>query len=345
MSLFGGRSWRFHDLVDILAGTATIGVVGLLGRRIGGERLGLIAAGLTAVYPLLIAADGSLRSESVFALLVTVALLQTLRLREAPSVRNAALLGVIIALATLTRSEALLLVLLLPFGVAGLRRGLVTAGACALVLLPWLARDWIAFDQPVLLSTNAGGLLAGANCAQTYSGALIGQWTFSCLPPPKSTNEAEASNELRDIGLRYARDHADRLPVVLAARIGRSFELFRPAQQWTMEAVFEGRNLTVERIGVLVLLRDRAAGDRRCGDPPASPRSVACIARTARACAVRIDHGLRLHTLPGRRRTGPDRARRGDTRRACGQVAPRARDRTRAVNRRPRGGVTVIMSR
>ena len=88
ISLFGGRSWGWHDLVDILAGTATIVVTGLLGRRVGGERLGLIAAGLAAVYPLLIAADGSLRSESVFALLVTLALLQALRLRETPSVEE-----------------------------------------------------------------------------------------------------------------------------------------------------------------------------------------------------------------------------------------------------------------
>lgn len=252
LSLFGGRSWGWHDLVDILAGTATIVVTGLLGRRVGGERLGLIAAGVTAVYPLLIAADGSLRSESVFALLVTLALLQTLRLREAPSIRGAALLGVIIGLATLTRSEALLLVLLLPFGVAGLRRGLVTAGACALVLLPWFIRCWIAFDQPVLLSTNAGGLLAGANCRETYYGAFVGQWTFACLPPPKSTNEAVVSNHLRDLGLHYASHHAGRLPIVIAARIGRSFELFRPAQQWHMEQQFEGRNLLIEKLGVIV---------------------------------------------------------------------------------------------
>ncbi len=252
VSLVGGRSWAWHDLVDIFAGTATIVVTAFLGRRVGGERLGLIAAGLTAIYPLLIAADGSLRSESVFALLVTLALLQTLRLREAPSARRAALLGVIIAVATLTRSEALLLVLLLPFGVVGLRRGLVTVAACAVVLLPWFVRCWIAFDQPVLLSTNAGGLLAGANCHATYYGAFIGQWTFSCIPPPHSTNEAVASNHLRDVGLNYARDHAGRLPLVIAARIGRSFELFQPAQQWHIEKQFEGRNLTVEQLGVLL---------------------------------------------------------------------------------------------
>ena len=34
-SFFGGRNWAWHDLVDILGGTALIGVIGLLGRRVG----------------------------------------------------------------------------------------------------------------------------------------------------------------------------------------------------------------------------------------------------------------------------------------------------------------------
>ena len=82
VSLLGGRSWAWHDIVDLVAGTATVWVTGLLGRWVGGARTGLIAAGLAAVYPLLIAADGSLRSESVFALFVTLSLLCALRLRE-----------------------------------------------------------------------------------------------------------------------------------------------------------------------------------------------------------------------------------------------------------------------
>lgn len=255
ISLLGGRTWAWHDIVDLLAGTATIGVTGLLGRRVGGDRVGLIAAGVAAVYPLLIAADGSLRSESVFALLVTLSLLAALRLREAPSARRAAVLGVVIALAALTRAEALLLLVLLPFGLARRRRGLVSVAACALVLSPWLARCWIAFGQPVLISTNVGGLLAGANCPATYHGPLLGQWDLACLSRPgqaQFANEAQESDHLRDVGLRYARDHAGRLPVVIAARLGRSFELFLPQQQWAMEAFFEGRNEKVEEAGVFV---------------------------------------------------------------------------------------------
>jgi 4-amino-4-deoxy-L-arabinose transferase-like glycosyltransferase len=252
ISLLGGRTWAWHDIVDLVAGTATVCVTGLVGRRVGGARTGLIAAAVASACPLLIAADGSLRSESVFALLVTLSLLAALRLREAPSAVRAAALGAVIALAALTRAEALLLVVLLPFGLAGFRRGLLSVAVCAAVLSPWLARCWIVFGQPVLVSTNVGGLLAGANCPETYAGPLLGQWDLSCLPPAQYANEARESDHLRDVGLRYARRHSDRLPVVIAARIGRSFELFRPAQEWGFESFFEGRSVTVEEVGVFV---------------------------------------------------------------------------------------------
>ncbi len=251
-SLFGGRNWAWHDLVDILGGTALIGVVGLLGRRVAGARAGIIAAAIAAIYPLLIAADGSLRSETIYALLVTLSLLVAIWCRDRPTPRRAAALGAVIGLAALTRGEALLLLVMLPFAVAGWRRGLISVAACVIVLAPWLVRTWAAFGQPVLISTNVGGLLAGANCAQTYSGPLLGQWTLACLPKPQYTNEAQESNRMRSIGLRYAKDHASRLPVVIAARLGRSFELFRPKEQWEMEAFYEGRSLQVERAGVLM---------------------------------------------------------------------------------------------
>jgi 4-amino-4-deoxy-L-arabinose transferase-like glycosyltransferase len=254
VSLAGGRSAAWHHLVGVLAGTGTIVVVGLVGRRVAGPRAGLIAAGLAAVYPLLIAADGSLRSESVYALCVALVLLAALRFREAPDARRGAVLGVAIAAAALTRGEALVLLglLVVPLAWRHRRAGVVAGAACVLVLAPWLARCWIAFDQPVVISTNVGGLLAGANCDTTYAGQLLGEWDYRCLPADRPANEAVAATRLRDQGLRYARDHAGRLPIVVAARLGRSFELFRPRQQAREEAFFEGRDLRVEQAGVAV---------------------------------------------------------------------------------------------
>jgi hypothetical protein len=250
VSLLGGRTWAWHQLVGCLAGTGTVAVLGLVGRRAAGPRAGLIAAGLAAGYPLLVAADGSLRSESVYALCIALVLLAALRYRDAPSARGAALLGVAVAAAALTRGEALALLVLLALPLCGWRRAGVAALACVVVLAPWLARCWIVFDRPVLISTNVGGLLAGANCDTTYHGALVGQWDFGCIPPPIHANEALEAERLRDRGLRYAREHAGRVPVVEAARLGRSFELYRPREQARQEAFFEGRNLRVEQLGV-----------------------------------------------------------------------------------------------
>jgi 4-amino-4-deoxy-L-arabinose transferase-like glycosyltransferase len=273
VSLLGGRSWAWHHLVGVLAGTGTVVACGVLGRRLTGAGAGLLAAGLAATYPVMVATDGSLRSESVYALAVALALLAALRLRESPSIARAAVLGAAIAVAALVRSEALLLLVLLAFPVAGLRHGAVAAAACLVVLTPWLARCWVAFDRPVLVSTNVGGLLAGANCDTTYAGALLGQWDFGCLPPPVSANEAVESAVLRDRGLRYARDHAGRLPVVVAARVGRTFELYRPNQNAHMEHFYEGRDLRVAQAGTVtfyvlaVLAAVGAAGVRRRSGP------------------------------------------------------------------------------
>jgi 4-amino-4-deoxy-L-arabinose transferase-like glycosyltransferase len=254
ISLLGGRSWQAHHLVGILAGGGTVATCGFLGRKVAGETVGLVAAAVAAIYPLMIAIDGSLRSESVYALCIALVLLAALRLREKPTWQRAAVLGVAIAAAALTRGEAILLLALLAPFITGWRRTGVAVLACVVVITPWIARCWIVFDQPVLISTNLGGLLAGANCKSTYdsSSPFFAQWDLSCLPPPRYTNEARESNVLRRRGLDFAKNHAGRLPVVLAARLGRSFELYRPRLQAGQEKFFEGRNLRVEQLGVVV---------------------------------------------------------------------------------------------
>ena len=142
-------------------GAALVALMGLLGRRASdSERVGLIAAGITAVYPLLVVLDGSLRSESLYAPLIALVLLLAYE-------RRPILLGIAIGLATLTRSEALLLLpLLLPLAVPRGGRLKVTL-ACALTLAPWVARNTVEFDRP-LLSTNSGSLEGTIDLAAVF---------------------------------------------------------------------------------------------------------------------------------------------------------------------------------
>src|SRR4051794_28588708 len=114
-TVVGGLGWIPHQIAGALIGTGTVAVTALLGRRVGGDFVGLFAGGLAALYPLLIAADGSYRSESLYALLLVSTLLSAYGLWDRPTAFRAAVCGVLIGLATLTRTEAVVLLVLLVF--------------------------------------------------------------------------------------------------------------------------------------------------------------------------------------------------------------------------------------
>lgn len=257
-SLAGLTSVAAHRAASCLLGTLTVVAAGLLGRRVAGERAGLVAAGLAGLYPMLVVLDGALRSEALYAPLVAFSLLAAYRLVDRPGAGRAAFLGALLGLATLTRSEALLLLPLLvaptlwlvPRG-ARLRLAAVTAAACLLVIAPWLVRNQAVFGAP-LLSTNFGSLVYGANCDAAYGGELIGGWP--CFPPrlPGARDDERAfASRLRTRGVDYARDHTGRLPAVVAVRILRSAELWDPWDQAALEHGIADRDLTAERAGLL----------------------------------------------------------------------------------------------
>ena len=276
-SWLGLTSWTAHRLVGAAIGCVTIVLVGLLGRRVGGERAGLLAGGLAAVYPIFVRIDGAVLSETVYGVLVASSLLVAYRLFARPGLGPALALGVLIGLAALTRTEALLLLPLLAIPLAwraGGRRLLHAGVAClavAATIAPWAIRNTSAFDQPVGVSTNDGTTLAGANCPQSYAGRDIGIWSFYCLEAARpGENEAQHADRLRSKGLDYARDHASRLPVVMAVRWLRTWELYQPFRQAEFA---EGRHDTLYRIGVVAfyLLVPFAIGGavllRRRGEP------------------------------------------------------------------------------
>jgi 4-amino-4-deoxy-L-arabinose transferase-like glycosyltransferase len=232
----GATDQLLQRLAGTVFGAGTVLLVALIGRRLAGPRAGLIAAALAALYPILITADGALMSESLYGLLVAGALLLTLRLLDRPGPAPwwlAAALGVVCGLAALTRGEALLLapLLLVPAvrRPGGLRTAAVTCVATVLVLAPWTIRNVVTFDHLVLISTDAGAVVGGANCASTYSGPNIGGWDITC-DPVYPGNEAQQTTKQLHKGLTYANDHLRRVPVVVGARLARQFSLRLPWQ-------------------------------------------------------------------------------------------------------------------
>lgn len=270
LSLVGADSITAHKLFTSLVGVATVVLVGLLGRRVGGPAVGLVAAGLAAVYPMLFQVDGALMAESLYVPLVVGSLLATYWAIDrseggsAPSRRLLvpwAVAGALAGLAALTRTEAVLLVPLV-FVPEALRhvagpwpRRLACAGASLaallLVIAPWLIRNYVTFDQFVPISNNSGTLVAGANCDPTYQGPMRGQWRLDCVTTidvQGTSNEAQAVARYREVGLEYARDHAGELPKVAAVRVLRTFGLYDVSGQINWETL-EGRSRTWQTLG------------------------------------------------------------------------------------------------
>ena len=252
--LLAGPAWlgldgdMFQRLTGTLFGAFTVGAIGLLARRLAGYRAGLLAAGIAAVYPILITADGALMSESLYGALVAGSLLAAYRLVDEPGSGRAVVLGVLVGLSALARGEGLLLLplLLIPLvrRPGGIRAAVVVALAAVVVLTPWTIRNYGAFDRLVLVSTNAGAVIGGANCGTTYSGDNIGGWDFGCARPTPGKNEAEQTAIQMDDGLEYANDHLKRVPVVMGVRFLREWSFFKPTQ------VNPGRSETVQNIGL-----------------------------------------------------------------------------------------------
>ncbi len=190
-SFLGAKSVDAQRLLLCFVGTGTVVLVGFLGRRVGGPLVGVIAAAIAAVYPMLFLGEAVLMAESVYVLLVTAALLLAYRAADAPSPWRFAALGLVIGLSALTRAEGLLfaIVLVIPLAIslrsfAAKRRAVlavIAIGTAMLVVVPWTIRNAVRLHAFVPISNNIGTAVDGANCDLTYSGSQIGLWreTFS----------------------------------------------------------------------------------------------------------------------------------------------------------------------
>jgi hypothetical protein len=235
-SLGSGDNVDWQRLAMTLLGIATVAVIGVLGRGLAGPVVGLVAAAAAALYPNLWINDSLVMSESLACLLVALALLVALDVHDDPAPLRSALLGLLVGLACLTRSE----LGLLAVGFAGLAwwRGahrpqrwlapVLIVGVSLLTLTPWVAYNLTQFERPVLLSTNDGTTLLGANCDRTYY-EDVGGWDIRCLEPVPNDDSIDASirsEARRDVAVEYVRDHWTRVPVVVAARVARTLDVY-----------------------------------------------------------------------------------------------------------------------
>ena len=195
-----------------------------------------------------------------------------LRCLAKPSYWRFGALGLAVALAVLTRSEAidlvvllgvpLLLMVRLPWRTRG-ALGLAFIGGAALLLGPWLVRNQVELGGAVL-STQEGGTLTGSYCGATFDpsspayGGFSGPcavgtgavWVAFVRPPDgaKRWTSLSLDRSLTAAAKQFALNHIRDLPGVVVAREASTWGLGNQAFQLSL-AHTEGRNRTSELIG------------------------------------------------------------------------------------------------
>ncbi len=168
--LTGGVHERFVRLVLALIGSLSVLFTYLIGRRLSGPLAGLIGGAAVAIYPALLEYQGMLMSEPLAATLLSAAVLAILWAADVGHRRMGWLVpGMLLGALALTRPEYLAISLPIAVvvfarqGRTGWREGLVQALALlvglVVVVAPWTARNAIALDRLVPVSTGGGQVL------------------------------------------------------------------------------------------------------------------------------------------------------------------------------------------
>jgi 4-amino-4-deoxy-L-arabinose transferase-like glycosyltransferase len=261
----GLRSILSHQLFACLVGAATIAMTGVAGRAAFGRRAALIAAAIVAVYPYLWLYERELMAESLTLLGIATCIWLSYRFLAKPGPWLALALGVTVGLLALTRAEQIALLPLLVLPLIVFRRAvdckrriawLGIAGIASIaMILSWTLYNTTRFEHPVVLSTGLGSAMQAGNCASTYEGRFLGYYdnsifNWACVPPGISGEPSIADRQLRESALTFMGDHLSEVPVVVAARIGRTFSVFRPFQQIRFEHEDRKTSLDMYRVGL-----------------------------------------------------------------------------------------------
>ncbi|HEX6421938.1 MAG TPA: acyltransferase family protein [Acidimicrobiales bacterium] len=295
-SWLGLRSYFQHQVIACLLGTAGVVAMGVAGRRIAGRRVGLLVAGMAALSPNLFYFDAMVVSETMVVATTALILGSAYRWWDRPTIGNAVAFGLVIGIAALVRSEAALLGPLIAVPLVWWRHRrqdpspaggrppalwlpqLVAAGAtAAVVVAPWVGYNMARFEEPTTLSAQFDQTLGTANCDTVYHGDRVGYWSLACIQETEHlVPEGDASVQgrgFREIAFRYARDHADRVPYVIAGRVGRTFGVYQPQEQIQLDTAVETKEPVLGQIGLFTWYAVAVAGGlglvglRRAGRP------------------------------------------------------------------------------
>ncbi|MEO7556444.1 MAG: glycosyltransferase family 39 protein [Acidimicrobiales bacterium] len=244
-AMLGGTLWLVrllpgnHVLVaalglNLLAGTTTILVIGLVATRAVGPRAGLGAACIVAFLPNFVFHTAAVLSETTFnALLATTLLVLCWRAWDEPwSLWRVVGAGALLGGAGLVRPLGLVVapVLVAAWWFAArrdrqdvLKRTVVLVGVLALILGPWALRNQSALGR-LTLSTNTGDNLCIGNNPEAVGGFNLAPYCFAEEPrQPFLTGGDGRDQRMTRRAVEWASAHLSAQPALLLWRTQATF--------------------------------------------------------------------------------------------------------------------------
>lgn len=245
-SVFGG-SVLVGQIANVLLAAATFPLVYLTARQIfRDEAAARLALLLLAIYPNNIAYAALMATETLFTFLLLLATWLLLRSRSLPSLLAA---GLVFGLATLVKSQTILLIppLVLLAGWQrwawrpiwlGIARSVLVLAVAIAAVSPWSWRNQQVLGQWIMVSTNGGiSLLCGNNPS------VVGDYRrdFSCDDPIfegvrfSVADQVAADKRARDIAFQWIRDNPGDFVGMFPKKI---FRLWAPdgEAEWAYQA-------------------------------------------------------------------------------------------------------------
>ncbi len=238
--VFGHR----YDVVRIsncLMSAATILLVFGIGRRCFNDKVGLLAAAVYTVWPLSLIYAIQIASEPLGTLLFLGFLLACLRFAERPTWGRAAVAGILLGLAILTRPNPVFMIPLTGLWALwqfrrdrrALLKGLAIPVLAIATMVPWWVRNYQVFHTFIPLSTMGGsGLLQGNNRIVATDPDYHGYSIWDTQIPEyadalkSAGDEVERDRRAKQFAIQWLKDNPDKWFSLAVAKLVRGWTPF-----------------------------------------------------------------------------------------------------------------------
>lgn len=226
-------TWFIGTVQALVSGLAAVAVADVA-QRAAGLRAGLLAGLAFALYPHLIFWNGYVLTETLYVALVVVAVWLADRAWTEQRVPLGGMAGLAFGLAALTRP--IILGFALALGAAGLlaaryrRVALVGLAVLGLTMAPWVVRNALTLDAPIVTSSESGYVLWQGNSPGATGGTrgYVDGVDFEPLDLPAGLSGVEADRIYRQRALGWMADNPAR---VLALAPKKLWNMWRPTYE------------------------------------------------------------------------------------------------------------------